>query len=69
MKHKISVKDYEWECGDGCCTELGREFYIDGEFVFRGSCEDSGWLAVLKKLGIDAELEGLDEQGETIWTL
>jgi hypothetical protein len=69
QKHKITVKDYEWECGEGCCTEMGREFYIDGVMVFRGSCEEHGWMTVLEKLGIDAELEGLNERGELVWKL
>jgi hypothetical protein len=48
---------------------MGREFYIDGVMVFRGSCEEHGWMTVLEKLGIDAELEGLNEQGELVWKL
>lgn len=69
MPHKIAVKDYEWECGDGCCSEQGREWYLNGEFVHRGSCDDSGWMEILKKLGLDAELVGIDSQNEEIWTL
>ncbi len=72
MKHKISKKYYEYECGDGCCDECGFEWYLDGEFVHRSPCDDNGWLAVLKKLGIDATLVGLDkdgEDGEEIWEL
>ena len=68
-KYKISVKNFDWECGDGCCIEQGREWYVDGELVYRGACEDNGWMTVLEKLGIDAELEGLDEEGEVIWSL
>lgn len=69
MKHKIAIKPYEHECGDGCCQEFGHEYYVDGEFVYRGTCEDSGWLAVLKYLGNDVGLVGLDEDGEEIWEL
>jgi hypothetical protein len=69
MKHKIAIKDYYDECGDGCCTDYGHEWYVDGEQVHRGPCNDSGWLAVLRKLGIDAELVGLDETNEEVWEL
>ena len=69
MKYKISVKDYSWQCGEGCCDEYGREWYVNDEFVHRGPCDDNGILAVLKHLGIDAEMVGLDENGEEIWSL
>lgn len=69
MKHKIGVKTYSYECGDGCCSEEGKEWYVDGVFVHGSPCEDCGWLAVLQKLGIDAELVGLDENMEEIWDL
>lgn len=69
MKHKIAVKDYVWECGDGCCSELGKEWYVDGKYILRSPCEDSGWMAVLAHLGIEAELVGLDSEGEEEWSL
>lgn len=69
MKYKIIKKDYIHECGDGCCTEFGYEWYVNGEFVLRGPCEDSGWLAVLHHLGIEVELEGHNQNNEEIWSL
>jgi len=69
MKHKIGIKEYTYECGDGCCYEQGKEWYVNGEFVHGSSCEESGWLAVLKKLGVDAALVGLDENNEETWSL
>jgi len=69
MKHKIAYKFYSYECGDGCCVETGYDWYVDGEFILRSPCEDSGWMAVLKKLGIDATLVGLDENDQEIWEL
>lgn len=30
---KISLIDWDWECGDGCCTEWGVDLYIDGEKI------------------------------------
>lgn len=69
MKHKISKKYYDCQCGDGCCDECGYEWYVNGEFVHRSPCDDCGWLAVLQKLEIDATLVGLDKDGEKIWEL
>ena len=69
MKHKIVKKEYIYECGDGCCSELGTEWYVNGEYVHRGPCEDNGWMAVLAHLGIEVELVGQDTQGEDIWSL
>jgi hypothetical protein len=69
MKHKIAKKSYEYQCGDGCCYENGTSWYVDGEMVHSSPCEDSGWMAVLHKLGIDVELVGLNENDEEIWEL
>jgi hypothetical protein len=69
MKHKIAYKFYSYECGDGCCTETGYDWYVDGEFILRSTSEDAGWMAVIRKLGIDATLVGLDENDEEIWEL
>ena len=66
MKHKIGIKPYSYECGDGCCTEFGNEYYVDGEFVHRSPCDDNGWIAVLTTLGIQAEIVNLDEDGEEV---
>lgn len=30
---KISLIDWDWECGDGCCVEWGTDLYIDGEKI------------------------------------
>lgn len=69
MKHKIVRKEYYDECGDGCCTEYGAEWFVDGESIHRSPCEDNGWLAVLNHLGIQAELIGQNESGEDTWSL
>jgi hypothetical protein len=69
VKHKIAYKFYSYECGDGCCTETGYDWYVDGEFIIRSPSEDAGWMAVIRKLGIDATLVGLDENDEEIWEL
>lgn len=69
MKHKISKREYYYQCGGGCCDESGYEWYVNGEFVHASPCEDNGWLAVLEKLGIDVQIVGLDKDGEKIWEL
>jgi hypothetical protein len=69
MKHKISIKPYEYDCGDGCRSEYGHEFFVDGESVYKGPDEDSGWLAVMRRLGNDVGLVGLDEDGEETWEM
>lgn len=67
MKHKIGIKPYSYECGDGCCSEFGNEYYVNGEFVHRSPCDDNGWLAVLTSLGIQAEIVNLDiDTGEEV---
>jgi hypothetical protein len=67
MKHKIGIKSYSYECGDGCCSECGNEYYVNGEFIHRSSCDEDGWLAVLTALGIQAEIVGLTEDNEELW--
>jgi hypothetical protein len=67
MKHKISIKPYNYECGDGCCSEFGNEYCVNGEFIHRSSCDEDGWLAVLTALGIQAEIVGLTEDNEELW--
>lgn len=68
-KHKITQKEYAWECGDACCDEYGLEWYVDDEFVHRSPCEDNGWMAVLAHLGIEIELIHQDKDGDNIWSL
>jgi hypothetical protein len=29
MKHKIRIVEWEWECGDRCCTDYGTNVFID----------------------------------------
>jgi hypothetical protein len=69
MKHKIGIKSYSYECGDGCCSEYGNEYYVDGEFVHRSPCDDNGWLAVLSALGIKAEIVNLSEDDEEVCSI
>lgn len=69
MKVKIGKQNYEYECGDGCCSEWGITWYVNGEVVHSSPCEDNGLLAVLEKLGIEAEIVILDKDGEEVCSL
>lgn len=69
MKHKISRRDYSYQCAEGCCDEAGLEWYVNEEFVHRSPCEESGWLAVFAHLGIQVELVHQNNEGEDIWCL
>jgi hypothetical protein len=69
MKHKIVVQDYYQECGDGCCVEYGHQWYVNGTHIHSSPCRDSGWLAVLNFLEIQAELTAQNENGEEVWSL
>jgi len=69
MKHKIGIKSYSYECGDGCCSEFGNEYYVNGEFVHRSPCDDNGWLAVLSAIGIQAEIVNLNNDDEEICSI
>lgn len=69
MKIKIVKRYYSHECGDGCCSEYGTEWYVNDKLIHSSPCGDSGWLAILNHLGIDAQLLGQDENGEDIWEL
>ena len=68
-KNKITKQSYIDECGDGCCTEFGYKWKVNGEEVHTSPCEDSGWLKVLEHFGINAELIGVDEDDEESWNL
>lgn len=61
--YKIVKKDYSYECGEKCCYTSGSEWYVNEVFVHRSTCEDSGWLEVLKHLGIKVDLTWQDENG------
>jgi hypothetical protein len=69
MKHKITKQDYCHECGEGCCTEWGTTWKVDGKEIYSGPDNDSAIIDILKHFGIQVELSLLDEQGEAIASL
>lgn len=32
-KLKITLEDWDYECGDGCCTSYGTYIYLNGELL------------------------------------
>jgi hypothetical protein len=68
-KIKIAKQSYYYECGDGCCSEFETRWYLDGELVSSTPCEDTNLVNLLKALGFEVELVGLDENKEEIWEL
>lgn len=69
MKHKITKQSYDYECSDGCCSEYGTKWAVDGKEVYSGPLDDEAIFHILIALGIEAEIVGLDESGEEVWTL
>lgn len=62
---KIETKDYQWDCGDGCCTESGTILYIDGKEVedqqFMNA--EQAYLYVLEEL-LDHDVDIIYEEDE-----
>lgn len=68
-KHKITKQEYFYECGDKCCSEQGTDWTLDGVPIYNGPDDDQALLFILAALGVEAEIVGLDESGEEIWSL
>lgn len=60
----ITKKRYSYECGDGCCSEIGYDWYVDGVEVHSSPCEDNALQAVLNHLGFDAAIHFCAEDDE-----
>jgi N-acetyl-anhydromuramyl-L-alanine amidase AmpD len=60
---RITLKDWEHTCGDGCCYDYGQDIYLDGEKLDEQHAEDSenALRAVLEKLGYKIEIENIYE--------
>lgn len=61
---KITLRDWEYTCGDGCCYEYGTQILIDGKEVehydeeqvvniYVGSDVEVALRSVLKHLGFE----------------
>jgi len=65
-KIKVSKRPYYYECGDGCCQEWGETWYVNGEEVCSGPCEDNRLQQLLNHLGLEATIVNENEEGEEV---
>jgi hypothetical protein len=61
-KITISKVSYDYTCGDGCCSEYGHTWYVDGEQVHSSPCDDNALKAILAHLGFDATIDFCNEK-------
>lgn len=66
---KLSKRPYYYECGDGCCTEWGETWYVNGVEVCSGPCDDNRLQQLLDHLGYDASIVNENEDGEEVCEL
>ena len=66
---KVSKRPYDYECGDGCCSEYGETWSVDGVEVAHGPCDDNRLQQLLKHLGYNARIVNENEDGEEICEL
>jgi len=52
----LSKRPYYYECGDGCCQEWGEKWFVNGEQVCSGPCDDDRLQQLLEHFGIDARI-------------
>jgi hypothetical protein len=45
---QIRIEGYDWECGDGCCSEWGVHLYVDDEFIADFSSNERAYEYVLE---------------------
>jgi hypothetical protein len=60
----ITKKSYDYSCGDGCCSEYGWTWYVDGVEVHRSPCELNALQAILDHLGFDATIHLCGEEDD-----
>ncbi len=66
---KLSKRPYYYQCGDGCCTEWGEIWYVNGVEVCSGPCDDNRLQQLLDHLGYDARIVNENEDGEEVCEL
>jgi hypothetical protein len=66
---KVSKRPYDYECGDGCCSEYGETWSVDGVEVAHGPCDDNRLQQLLKHLGYSARIVNENEDGEEVCEL
>jgi hypothetical protein len=67
-KVKITLEEWNYTCGDGCCTSYGTKMYLNGKELehpnpevddnsYVGDSVTTALLAVLKELGYQVEID------------
>ena len=69
IKIKVSKRPYYYECGDGCCTDSGETWFVNGEEICSGMCDDNRLQQLLKHLGYEAEIMNENEDGEEVCSI
>lgn len=68
-KITLAKRSYNYECGDGCCYEYGETWFVNGEEVATGSCEDNRLQDLLHHLGYEAHIVNENSEGEAVCDL
>jgi len=63
-KNIITKKRYDYTCGDGCCTEMGYTWYVNGKEIHSSPCGDNALLALLDYFGVSAQIDFCDEDSD-----
>lgn len=74
-KLKITLEDWDYTCGDGCCTDYGTKLYLNGKLLehpnpeqwnnnYIGGDVETALQAVLKELGYEVEVKQVYDNGE-----
>lgn len=63
QKIKLTFKDWDYTCGDGCCYDYGTDVFVNGEEVSTHQSNLEQTLRdVLEHLGYEVEIEYEDEE-------
>lgn len=60
QKVKIELREWDFDCGDGCCNNYGTEIIVDGKLCdnqYTGSDVAASLRFALETLGYDVEIE------------
>ena len=74
-KLKITLEDWDYTCGDGCCTDYGTKLYLKDKLLehpnpeqwnnnYIGGDVETALQAVLKELGYEVEVKQVYDNGE-----